>query len=63
MRVFISILLPWLQFFLMLRPLSGLVSLFLQLTLVGWPFASLWAVYAYREYRIERTVRQQMGLR
>lgn len=63
MRLVISIVFPALQFFLMLRPFSGLLSLMLQLTVVGWPFASLWAIYAYREYRIDRTVRRQMGLR
>ena len=36
MRLILAILLPWLQFFTIGRPLAGIICLLLQLTLIGW---------------------------
>ena len=61
MRVLIALLLPWLAFFTIGRPFAGLICLILQLTLIGWIPAAIWAVYAVGQYhtdqKIDRAVR------
>ena len=46
MRYVIALLLPWLSFFTMGMPISGVVCLLLQLTLIGWLPATIWAFFA-----------------
>lgn len=46
MRILIALLLPWLAFFTIGRPVAGVVCLLLQITVIGWIPAALWAVYA-----------------
>jgi uncharacterized membrane protein YqaE (UPF0057 family) len=63
MRLIIALVLPWLAFFTIGRPWSGLICLILQITLIGWLPAAIWAVYALSQYKtdqkIERALRQQ----
>jgi len=63
MRLIIALVLPWLTFFTIGRPWSGLICLILQITLIGWLPAAIWAVYALSQYKtdqkIERALRQQ----
>jgi len=47
MRLIIALLLPWLTFFTIGRPFAGIICLILQITLIGWIPATLWAVYAF----------------
>ncbi|RFB77998.1 YqaE/Pmp3 family membrane protein [Methylovirgula sp. 4M-Z18] len=65
MRLIIAFLLPWLTFFTIGRPFSGLVCLILQITLIGWIPATIWAVYALSQYRtdqkIEEALRERQG--
>ncbi len=65
MRLIIVLILPWLTFFTIGRPLSGLVCLILQVTLIGWLPAAIWAVYALSQYKtdekIDRALRQRAG--
>lgn len=42
--ILIAILLPWLSFFLRGKILSGILCLILQITLIGWLPAAIWAV-------------------
>ena len=56
MRLLLAILLPWFLFFTIGRPLAGLVCLILQVSLIGWIPAALWAVYALSEYKTERKI-------
>jgi len=42
--ILIAILLPWLSFLLRGKILSGIICLVLQLTLIGWIPAAIWAV-------------------
>lgn len=42
--ILIAILLPWLSFFLRGKILSGILCIVLQLTLIGWLPAAIWAV-------------------
>ena len=46
MRILIALLLPFLLFFTIGRPFAGIICVILQLTLVGWVPAAIWAVYA-----------------
>jgi hypothetical protein len=61
MRLLIALLLPWLAFFTIGRPIAGLVCLVLQITLIGWIPAAIWAAYAVSQFhtdrKIERAVR------
>ncbi len=62
MRLLIALILPWLTFFTIGRPLSGIVCLILQVTVIGWVPAAIWAVYALSQYKtdqkIEKALRQ-----
>ncbi|MGQ3890783.1 YqaE/Pmp3 family membrane protein [Legionella sp. CNM-4043-24] len=40
----------------MKRPISGVVCLILQLTLIGWIPAALWAVYSLSQYKTDRKI-------
>ena len=40
----IAVLVPWLSFFLRGKILSGILCLLLQITIIGWLPAALWAV-------------------
>ncbi len=50
MRLLLAIFLPFLAFFTIGRPFSGIICLILQITLIGWAPAALWAVYALSQY-------------
>lgn len=54
MRYFIAVILPWLSFFTIGKPFSGLICLILQITLIGWPVAALWALFAVQNYWADR---------
>jgi uncharacterized membrane protein YqaE (UPF0057 family) len=56
MRFLIALVLPWLAFFTIGRPIAGLVCLLLQLTLIGWIPAALWAVYALSQYKTDKKI-------
>lgn len=56
MRLIIALLLPWLLFFTIGRPLAGIVCLALQITLVGWLPAAIWAVYALSQYKTDQKI-------
>jgi uncharacterized membrane protein YqaE (UPF0057 family) len=62
MRLFIALFLPWLTFFTIGRPIAGFICLLLQVTIIGWLPATIWAVYTLSEYKtdkkIERAIRQ-----
>ncbi len=56
MRLLIALLLPWLVFFTIRRPWQGIFCLILQITLIGWPVAAIWAVYALSQFNTERKI-------
>ena len=56
MRLILAILLPWLQFFTIGRPIAGTVCLILQITIVGWIPAAIWSAYALSQYHTERKI-------
>ena len=60
MRLLLAIFLPWLQFFTIGRPFSGILCLILQLTLVGWPVAAIWSVYALSQFKTDQKIDRMM---
>jgi uncharacterized membrane protein YqaE (UPF0057 family) len=54
MRLLLAIFLPFLAFFTLRRPFAGLICLILQMTLIGWLPATIWAVYAVGKYKRQR---------
>jgi uncharacterized membrane protein YqaE (UPF0057 family) len=56
MRLLIALILPWLTFFTIGRPIAGVICLILQMTLVGWLPAAIWAVYALNEYKTDKKI-------
>jgi|WetSurMetagenome_2_1015567.scaffolds.fasta_scaffold05262_7 type IV secretion system protein VirB5 len=56
MRLILAILLPWLQFFTIGKPISGICCLLLQITLIGWIPASIWSVYALSQYKTSKRI-------
>lgn len=63
MRLLISLILPWLTFFTIGRPIAGLVCLILQITLIGWIPATIWAVYALSQYKTDQKIQQALAQR
>ena len=63
MRLIIALLLPWLTFFTIGRPMAGITCLILQLTVIGWLPAAIWAVYALSQYKTDQKIRDAMGNR
>jgi len=61
MRLILALLLPWLQFFTIGRPISGIICLILQCTLVGWPVAAIWSVYALSQYKTDQKIEEAMS--
>ncbi|MCI5108544.1 MAG: YqaE/Pmp3 family membrane protein [Candidatus Pacebacteria bacterium] len=51
MRLILALFFPWLVFFTIKRPIQGIICLFLQLTLIGWIPAVIWAMYATGKYK------------
>ena len=60
MRLVLALILPWVSFFTIGRPFAGLVCLVLQITLIGWLPASLWAVYALSQFKTDQKIAKLM---
>jgi len=50
----IAIIFPWVSFFLRGKIFSGIICLILQVTLVGWLHASIWAIISLQNKRADR---------
>ena len=61
MRLIIAIFLPFLLFFTIGRPIAGIICLILQITLIGWIPAAIWAVYALSEYNTDKELANLPG--
>lgn len=57
-RLLIALILPWLTFFTIGKPIQGIVCLILQITLIGWVPAAIWAVYALSQYNTDKKIRE-----
>jgi uncharacterized membrane protein YqaE (UPF0057 family) len=61
MRLLLAIFLPFVVFFTIGRPIAGIICLVLQITLIGWLPAALWAVYALSQYKTDKKIEQAIG--
>lgn len=58
MRLLIAFILPWLTFFTIGRPFAGIICLILQITMIGWIPATIWAVYALSQYKTDQKIKK-----
>lgn len=63
MRLLIALVLPWLAFFTIGRPFAGVICLILQLTIIGWLPAAIWAVYSLSQYKTDQKIAKALGQR
>lgn len=63
MRLIIALFLPWLTFFTIGRPFAGLFCLILQITIIGWLPATIWAVFALSQYKTDKKIEAALGQR
>ena len=54
MRFLIAILLPFLSFFTIGKPFTAILCLILQITLIGWPIAAIWALFSVNKFYADR---------
>lgn len=57
-RLILAIIIPWFVFFTIGRPIQGIICLILQLTLIGWIPAAIWAVWALNNYNTDKKIAQ-----
>ncbi|GAB6851914.1 YqaE/Pmp3 family membrane protein [Paraburkholderia kururiensis] len=63
MRLFLALILPWLQFFTIGRPFAGIICLLLQITLIGWIPAAIWSVYTLSQYKTDKKIERALANR
>ena len=63
MRLLVALILPWLTFFTIGRPFAGIVCLVLQITVIGWLPATIWAVYSLSQYKTDKKIEKALGQR
>lgn len=61
MRLLLAIFLPFLVFFTIGRPIAGIICLILQITVLGWIPAAIWAVYALSQYKTDQKIQKALG--
>lgn len=61
MRLLLAIFLPFVLFFTIGRPIAGVICLILQITLIGWIPAALWAVFALSQFKTDKKIEAAFG--
>lgn len=56
MRLLVAIVFPFVLFFTIGRPVAGIICLVLQIMLIGWLPAAIWAVYALSQYNTDQKI-------
>ena len=56
--ILLAIFLPFILFFTIDRPITGIICLLLQLTVIGWLPAALWAVYTLSQYETDKKLKK-----
>ena len=54
MRYLVALLFPWLVFFTMGKIFQGILCLILQITLIGWLPATIWALVSTASYHADK---------
>lgn len=60
MRLLAAFFIPWFTFFTIGRPVAAMVCLFLQITLIGWLPATIWAVYALSQHKTDKKIQKAL---
>ena len=60
MRLLLAIFLPFVTFFTIGRPVAGIICLILQITLIGWIPAALWAIYALGQFKTDKKIEKAL---
>jgi Flp pilus assembly protein TadD len=60
-RFLLALLLPFVVFFTIGRPIAGIICLILQITLFGWLPAAIWAVYALGQYKTDKKIKKVLA--
>lgn len=63
MRLLIALIMPWLTFFTIGRPIAGIICLLLQLTILGWLPATIWAIYSLNQYKTDEKIKDALSQR
>jgi len=61
MRLILALIFPWLLFFTIGRPFAGIICLILQITVLGWIPAAIWAVYALSQYKTDQKIKRALS--
>ena len=61
MRLLLAIFLPFVTFFTIGRPIAGIFCLILQITLIGWIPAALWAIYALGQFKTDKKIEKAIA--
>lgn len=61
MRLLLALFLPFIVFFTIGRPIAGILCFILQLTLIGWIPAAIWAVYALGQYKTDKKIEKALA--
>lgn len=61
MRLLLAIFLPFVTFFTIGRPIAGIFCLILQITLIGWIPAALWAIYALGQFKTDKKIEKALN--
>ena len=60
MRFLLALFLPFAAFFTIGPPIAGIVCLLLQISLIGWIPAAIWAVYALGQYKTDKKIEKAL---
>lgn len=60
MRLLLAIFFPFVLFFTIGRPIAGIICLILEITLIGWLPAAIWAVYALSQYKTDKKIEEAL---
>ncbi len=55
-RLILALLIPWFVFFTMGKPIQGIICLILQISVIGWIPAAIWAVYTLSQYNTDKKI-------
>jgi len=56
--ILVAILFPWLSFFLRGKIIQGILCLVLQITIIGWLPAAIWAVASRNEAKMGQAIKR-----
>jgi len=59
-RYVLAFFIPWLVFFTVKRPIAGIICLILQITLIGWLPATLWAMFSINSFNTDKKIQRAL---